>query len=133
MTPYTNKEISLKTGLPLTGGSLPVWGKMPKLMLQAYDVKSTHQRITDILGGGNGLLLQQLYFEEAPDQNFLKARAEHVFLTDGENILGVLPPVTLSVPWQDLFSACFQGVTTEPLVPFSNQFGLVLHSIPYQW
>jgi len=103
------------------------------LFLQAFDIKSTHQTLAEVLNGKNGILLQKLQYEEDPSQENLIVRADHVFLTDGTTILGALPPLSVSVPWKNLFSICFKGVTTEPIIPFSNQFGLVLQSIPYQW
>ncbi len=133
ITPYTNKEISQKTGLPLTGSSVPVWGGMPTLSLQAFDIQSTHQNLAEVLNGSNGILLQQIHYEDDSTRENLKVRADHVFLTDGSTILGALPPLSVSVPWKNLFSVCFKGVTIEPIIPFSNQFGLVLDSIPYQW
>ena len=133
ITPYNNKEIAQKTGLPLTGSSVPVWGEMPILFLKAFDIKSTHQTLAEVLNGMNGILLQQLQYEDDSTQENLKVRAEHVFLTDGTTILGALPPLSVSIPWKNLFSTCFKGVTTEPIIPFSNQFGLVFQSIPCQW
>ena len=133
VTPYTNKEIALSTGLPLTGSSRDVWGSMPVLSLQAFDVRSTHQSLSDILQGGHGLLLHQVHYEQNPDSEWLTAKADHVYLTDGKTIFGLLPPVTISVPWREIFSDRLKGVTTEPIVPFSNQFGVVFDAISCQW
>lgn len=132
-TPYTNKKISHEYGLPLTGSSLSKWGEMPGLGLAAFDISSTHQNLRDILQDESALLLQQLNCTLQADPEKIEVSAEQVFLTDGKTLLGCLPPITFSVNWKDLFSNHFRGVTIEPIIPFSNHFGFVLQSVPYQW
>lgn len=132
-TPYTNKKISHEKGLPLTGSSHSKWGEMPQLQLEAFDIQPTHQNLSDILQGESALLLQQLNCAKQDGSDMVIVNAEQVFLTDGKSLLGCLPPITFSVSWKDLFSNHFHGVTIEPIIPFSNHFGFVLQSVPYQW
>jgi len=132
-TPYTNKKISHEKGLPLTGSSLSKWGEMPDLKLEAFDIHPTHQNLSDILHGESALLLQQLNCTLQDGSENIVVNAEQVFMTDGKTLLGCLPPITFSIRWKDLFSNHFQGVTIEPIIPFSNHFGFVLQSVPYQW
>lgn len=132
-TPYTNKEISYQRDLPLTGSSISKWGEIPGLGLEAFDIQPTHQNLAEILQGESALLLQQLSCTLQSDPEWIEVTAGQVFLTDGKSMLGTLPQITFALPWKDLFSQSFRGVTIEPIVPFSNHFGFVLQSIPYRW
>ncbi|HPP31181.1 MAG TPA: metallopeptidase TldD-related protein [Soehngenia sp.] len=112
-SPYTNKKISKKYNLPLTGSATCEYDGVPTLGVPALKVKESEKTAKELLGGEMGIfVLMTSGGDFTPEGNFA-APVQLGLLFDGQKFIGRLPELNISSNVFDMFGNSFRGVSKD--------------------
>jgi len=113
ISPYTNKRVSQKYNLPLTGSATCEYDSVPTLGTPAFKVKESEKTAKELLGGEMGIfVLMTSGGDFTPEGNFA-APVQLGLLFDGQKFIGRLPELNISSNLFDMFGNSFRGVSKD--------------------
>ncbi len=123
---YTDKKTALEYDLPLTGSAVSEHHEVPFLSLDDYELKG-NKLLADLLDGQKGILVVKIT-NSAFDQNGnFQASVPLAYLTDGEKLMGKMPPFKIVSNIKNMFNDDFIGVSKDPLFPLNHDQGILMN------
>ncbi|MBU5438134.1 hypothetical protein KQI42_08950 [Tissierella sp. MSJ-40] len=127
VSPYTDKRISNKYNLPLTGCAAAEYDGMPNLGFPKLKIKESEKTAKELLGGEMGIfILVASGGDFTPEGNFATP-VQLAFLFDGEKFIGRLPELSISSNVFHMFGDSFLGVSKDTMNPLSNNKFLIMN------
>jgi len=120
-TPFTDKKISQKYDLELTGSASASYDGVPTLAGKKLSLESGNKSLVDLLGGEKGILVFMAGGGDFTPKGDFASPVQFALLTDGENFLGRLPQIQISSHYYDMFGNDFIGVSNDGYFPYSNE------------
>jgi len=117
--PFTDKKISKKYNLKLTGSAAGTYDSYPQIGVPDIKIKRSKNTLKEILNGEKGILVFiSSGGDYTPDGNFASP-VQLAFLTDGEKLTGRLPQIQISSNLFDMYGNAFRGASSDTLYPDS--------------
>ncbi len=126
ISPYTNKRVSQKYNLPLTGSATCEYDSVPTLGTPSFKVKESEKTAKELLSGEMGVfVLMTSGGDFTPEGNFA-APVQLALLFDGEKFIGRLPELNISSHLFDMFGNSFRGVSKDNCSALSNDKYMIM-------
>jgi PmbA protein len=126
VSPYTDKKISSRFKLPLTGCAGGDYDEVPNLSLPVLKVASSGKSVKELLDGKPGIfVIIASGGDFTPEGNF-GSPVQLALLFDGEKLIGRLPEIKLSSSLKEMYGSSFRGLSTDPFFPLSREKMLVM-------
>lgn len=120
LSPYTDKRISCKYNLPLTGCAAAEYDGIPALSFPNLKVKESEKTAKELLNGELGIYVMLASGGDfTPEGNF-GSPVQLAFLFDGEKLIGRLPELNVSSNVFDMFGDSYIGMSKDTISPLSN-------------
>lgn len=130
---FSDKRSALEFGMPHTGSATASYDGLPTVELANYELKAGQQNLINLLQGEKGILVDHCSESTINADGDYEITLQKSYLSDGEKLLGLLPPLKLKTSAKEMFNQHFIGVTKDPLYPLNSEHGVLismqLHSI----
>ncbi len=118
VSPYSDKRTARKYGYKLTANAVGSFRKVPFPGISHFQLKSTHESLSDLLRGEVGILVINASKIQHLHDDVYECITKIAFLTDGKNLLGRIPPVRIQLKAMDTFGKDYLGCSKHILFPF---------------
>jgi PmbA protein len=126
ISPYTDKKISNRFELPLTGCAGGDYDDVPTLSTPGLKVASSGKTLKELLDQKQGIFVMICAGGDfTPEGNF-GSPVQLAFLHDGTRIVGRLPELKISSKLNEMFGPSFRGLSVDPFFPLARDKFLVM-------
>ena len=84
-------------------------------------MSTTHENINDLLNGENGILIINASDVNYGEDGTFSCITKEAFLTNGDKLIGKLPPIKISTSSVNMFGNDYLGCTRHALYPMYGQ------------
>ncbi|MCK5849130.1 MAG: hypothetical protein KAH01_08050 [Caldisericia bacterium] len=115
--PFSDKVTAKKYNYPITGSAIGAYNVPPFPGISHFQLSTTHEKLHDLLCGENGILVinaSNVYY--GVDGEF-SCITKEAFLTNGDTLIGKLPPIKISTSSENMFGSDYLGCTRHVLYP----------------
>jgi len=127
ISPFTDKKISNKYNLQLTGSAIGTYDSYPQIGTPDIKIKRSERTLKEILNGDKGILIFISTGGDYSPEGKLASPVQLAFLTDGDKLIGRLPQLQISSNLFDMYGNAFRGASTDTLYPNSFENYLVFN------
>jgi PmbA protein len=124
---FSDKRCALEYGMPHTGSATAKHDELPTVELAHYELKAGNHSLSQLLQGEKGILVDRCSESIINTEGDFEITLLKSYLSDGEKVLGLLPPLKLKTSAKELFDKHFVGVTKDPLNPLNSEHGIVVN------
>ncbi len=123
---YTDKKVAAKYNLPYTGCASGSYDSIPKLGQAALQLKPSQKTLKELLNGELGVYVYISSGGDFTSNGEYGAPVQLAFLTDGENLLGRLPELSIGSHLFDMFGKDYIGVSSDKIYPHDFAYYLAM-------
>jgi len=122
VAPYTDKRTAKQYQLPLTSNAVGAYNRVPFPGISHFQLCQTHETLIDVLQGNLGILVVNVKEIHHSTSGEFSCFTKVAYLTDGENLLGRVPPLHIQTNTMNMFGDGYMGCSKHPLYPlFCNE------------
>ena len=119
-SPYTNRNYAKKYDLPHTGAAAGAYDSVPDLGGPRFVIEESNKTAKELLDGKTGVLVYIASGGDFTSDGAFASPVQLGYLSDGERIIGRLPPLSISSHLYSMFGNDFLGVSKDVLFPNSH-------------
>ncbi|MEW6711751.1 MAG: metallopeptidase TldD-related protein, partial [Candidatus Riflebacteria bacterium] len=119
--PYTDKRTALQYNFENTGCAGGAYDSVPSLGTCNLEINHSEKTLKELLGGRHGILVAIASGGDFTSDGQFASPVQVAYLTDGENLLGRLPELTISGSIFDFFGENLIGVSSDKIYCAGNE------------
>jgi PmbA protein len=126
--PFSDKVTAKIYNYPITGSAVGAYNVTPFPGISHFQLSTTHEKLQDLLCGENGILVINVSNVVYGEDGVFSCITKEAFLTDGNTLIGKLPPLKISTSSKSMFGNDYLGCTRHALYPMYGQELFGFHS-----
>ncbi|MDD4028580.1 MAG: metallopeptidase TldD-related protein [Caldisericia bacterium] len=121
VAPYTDKRIAKKYQYPLTSNAVGAYNRDPFPGMTHFQLHQTHDSLADVLQGNTGIVVMNAREIRYSQTGEFSCQTKVAYLTDGTQLLGRVPPMTIRSNTMKMFGDDYMGCSGHILYPLFCQ------------
>jgi PmbA protein len=117
ISPYTDKRTAKQYQFPLTSNAVGAYNRVPFPGIAHFQLHQTHESLADMLQGNVGIVVMNAKEIKHSQTGDFFCQTKVAYLTDGVQLLGRVPPITIQSHTMKMFGNDFMGCSRNILYP----------------